>query len=155
MNLFVTSTLKLKGIWFRSYLNGLVVSPTFFNLTLNLATRSSFEPWSVPSLVFAECIEILHLGCKEYNQSDFGTDHLVMSICRVFSCAVEREWLLCPVHSLGKTLLALLHFIPYSKAKFACYSTCFLTSYFCIPVPCNEKGHFWVCVHSRKSCKSS
>ena len=30
-------------------------------------------------------------------------------------------------------------FIPYSKAKFACYSRCFLTSYFCIPVPCNVK----------------
>ena len=26
-------------------------------------------------------------------------------------------------------------FIPYSKAKFACYCRCFLTSYFCIPVP--------------------
>ena len=24
-------------------------------------------------------------GCKEHNQSDFGVDHLVMSICRVFS----------------------------------------------------------------------
>ena len=46
-------------------------------------------------------------------------------------------------HSLGKTLLvfALLH-IPYSKAKFACYSKCFLTSYFCIPVPYNEKDIF-------------
>src|SRR5574337_1024936 len=35
-------------------------------------------------------------------------------------------------------------FIPYSKAKFACYSRCFLTSYFCTPVPYNEKGIFWV-----------
>ena len=35
-------------------------------------------------------------------------------------------------------------FIPYSKAKFACYSRCFLTSYFCIPVPCNEKGHLFL-----------
>ena len=26
-------------------------------------------------------------------------------------------------------------FFPYSKAKFACYSRCFLTSYFCITVP--------------------
>ena len=33
-------------------------------------------------------------------------------------------------------------FIPYSKAKFACYSRCFLTSYFCIPVPYNEKDIF-------------
>ena len=29
----------------------------------------------------------------------------------------------------------LLCFIEYSKAKFACYPRCFLTSYFCIPVP--------------------
>ena len=35
----------------------------------------------------------------------------------------------------------------YSKAKFACYSRCFLTSYFCIPVPCNGKDIlFWVLV---------
>ena len=26
--------------------------------------------------------------CKEYNQSDFSIDHLVMSMCRVFSCIV-------------------------------------------------------------------
>ena len=49
-------------------------------------------------------------GCKEYNQSDFGVDHLVMSMCRVFSCVVGRGCLLWPVHSLGKTLaFALLH----------------------------------------------
>ena len=34
-----------KGIWFRSYLNGLVVLPTFFNFSLNLAIRRSwYEP---------------------------------------------------------------------------------------------------------------
>ena len=31
---------------------------------------------------------------KEYNQSDFGVDHLVMSICRVFSCVIGRWCLL-------------------------------------------------------------
>ena len=52
-------------------------------------------------------------GCKEYNQSHFGVDHLVMSMCRVFSCVIGRGCLLWPVCSLGKTLLAfaLLHFI--------------------------------------------
>ena len=30
-------------------------------------------------------------------------------------------------------------FILYWKAKFSCYSRCFLTSYFCIPFPYNEK----------------
>jgi len=41
-------------IW--SYLKGLVVFPTFFNFTLNLAIRSSWSgPQSAPSLVFADC----------------------------------------------------------------------------------------------------
>ena len=45
--------------------------------------------------------------------------------------------------SLGRTLLvfALLHSVL--KAKFACYSMYFLTSYFCIPVPYNEKDIFF------------
>ena len=47
---------------FKSYLNGLVVFPTFFNLSLNLAIRSSWsELQSAPGLVFADCIELLHL----------------------------------------------------------------------------------------------
>ena len=36
---------------------------------------------------------------------------------------------------LAKLYQPLSCFILYSKAKFACYSRCFLTSYFCIPVP--------------------
>ena len=65
-----------------------------------------------------------------------------MSMCRVFSCVVGRGCLLWLVRSFGKTLLALLCFILYSKAKFACYSRCFLSSYFCISVPYNEKDIF-------------
>ena len=88
--------------------------PTLFNLSLNLVTRSSWsEPQSAPGLVFADCIAFLHFGRKEYNQSYFGVGHLVMSMCRVFSCAVGRGCLLWPVLSLGKILLAfdLLHFV--------------------------------------------
>ena len=62
LNLFVTSTVYSSGIWLRSYLNGLVVFPTFFNLSLNLAIKSSWsEPQSAPGLVFADYIEFLHL----------------------------------------------------------------------------------------------
>ena len=51
------------------------------------------------------------------------------------------------MHSLGKTLLAFALLHLYSKAKFACYSRYLLTSYFCIPVPYNEKDiFFWVLV---------
>ena len=43
-------------------LNGLVVFPTFFYLSLNLAIRSSWsEPQSPPGLVFADYIELLYL----------------------------------------------------------------------------------------------
>ena len=49
-------------------------------------------------------------GCKEYNQSDFCVDHLMMSMCRVFSCVVGSRSLLWPVRSPGKILsFALLH----------------------------------------------
>ena len=44
--------------------------------------------------------------------------------------------------------------VLYSKTKFACYSRYFLTSYFCIWVPYNEKDIFWG-VSSRRSCRSS
>ena len=40
-----------------SYLNGLVVFPTFFSLSLNFAIRTSLsEPQSAPDLVFADYI---------------------------------------------------------------------------------------------------
>ena len=44
---------------------------------------------------------------------------------------------------LAKFYQPLPCFILYSKARFACYSRCFLTSCFCIPVPYNEKDIFW------------
>ena len=64
-----------------------------------------------------------------------------MFMCSVFSCVVGRGCLLWPVHSLGKTLLAfaLLHSVFQGQIC----QICFLTSYFCIPVPYNEKDIFW------------
>ena len=43
--------------------------------------------------------------------------------------------------------------ILYSKAKRVCYSRYLLTSYFCLPVPYDEKDIFFVSF--RKCCKSS
>ena len=98
-----------------SYLNGLVVFPTFFHLSLNFSIRSSWsEPQSAPGLVFADCIELLHLWLQRiYNQSDFSVEYLLMSMCKVFSCVVGRRCLLWPMCSLGKILLASarLHFV--------------------------------------------
>ena len=67
-----------------------MVFPTFLNISLNLAIRSSWsEPQSALGLVFVDCIELLHL-----NQYDFGIDHLVMSMCRVVSFVAGRGCLL-------------------------------------------------------------
>ena len=118
--------------------------PTFFNLSPNFAIRSSWsEPQSAPSLVFADCIGLLHLCCKEYYQSDFGIDYLVMSMCGLFSCDIWRGWLLWPVCSLGKTLLAfaLLRFVL--QDQICLFSRYLLTSYFCISVLYNEKNIFF------------
>ena len=71
--------------------------------------------WSTVS--FQSCFCWLYnfsiFGCKEYNQSDFSIDHLVMSMCRVGSYIVGGGCLLWPVCSLGKTVLAfaLLYFV--------------------------------------------
>ena len=47
------------------HMNGLVVFPTFFSLSLNFVIKSSWsEPQSAPSLVFADCIELFHLWLK-------------------------------------------------------------------------------------------
>ena len=94
-----------------SCLSGLVVFPTFFNLSLNLVLRSLWsEPQSGPGLVFAECIEIFHLWLQRiYNKSDFGIEQLVMSMHRVFLCgwksvfAMTRD--IWPVQQTLKNLL--------------------------------------------------
>ena len=76
-------------------MNGLVVFPTFFNLSLNLAIRSSrSEPQFTPDLVFVIVQNFCIFGCKEYSPSDFSIDRVVMSMCRVFSCIFGRGCLL-------------------------------------------------------------
>ena len=72
-----------------------------------------FSSSSLRSLLPPDGCAIVMIGSKEYDQSDFGNDHLVMSMCRVISCVVGRGCFLQPVRSLGQTLLAfaLLHFV--------------------------------------------
>ena len=60
---------------------------------------------------------------------------------------VLLEESICYDQCILLTKLLALCFILYSKAKFAYYPGCFLTSYFCIPVPYNEKNvYFWMLV---------
>ena len=75
----------------------------------------------------------------------------VLTTCTVICCGVGRGCFLRPVGSLEKTRLAfaLLHLC--STAKLAHYSRYLLTSYFCVPVPCDEKDIFFGLI-SKRSC---
>ena len=65
--------------------------------------------------------------------------------CVESSLVLLEEGVCCDQYVLlTKLYYPLPCFIPYSKAKFACYSKCFLTSDFCIPVPYNEKDIFFL-----------
>ena len=70
---------------------------TFFNLSLNLPMKSSWsELQSAPNLVFADCIQLLHLNCRNYNQSDFDIDHRWCP-CVESSLMLFEEHVLCVV----------------------------------------------------------
>ena len=60
----------------------------------------------------------LSLAAKKYNQSDFGIDHPVMSMCKVVSWVVGKGFLLWVMCSLEKTLLAnaLVHSVLQGQA---------------------------------------
>ena len=93
-----------------SYLNGLVLFPTFFHSHLNFAMRSW---WSEPQ-------SALSYFCWLYRAStSLATKNIINLIsvltiwwcpCGGLSCVVGRGCLLWPVHSLGKTLLAFAEF---------------------------------------------
>ena len=73
----------------------------------------------------------------------------VLTICRVICCDVGRGCFLQPAYSLGKTLLAFALLHLYSTAKLVHYSRYLLTSYFCIPVPYDEKDVFFGVISKR------
>ena len=81
------------------------------------------------------------------NQSDFSVDHLVMSMCRVFSCVVGRGCLLWPVCSLGKTLLAFALLRSVLQGQICLLLQVILDFLLLHSSPLWWKGHlFWVLV---------
>ena len=79
-------------------LNGLVVFSTFFNFSLNLAIRSSWsEPQSDPGLIFADCVEHLHLWLQRIWSTWFqywpsGEVHILCCWKRVFTMTSAFSW---------------------------------------------------------------
>ena len=127
-----------------SYLNDLVVFPTFFNLS---------ESYNKELMIWAT-VSTRSCFCWLYRASPSSvaktTINLILVLTIWWCPCVESSLVLfeegvCYDQCifLGKLYYSLPCFILYSKAKFACYSRCFLTSYFCTPVPYNEKDTFF------------
>ena len=114
-------------------------------------SRGSSQP---ADRTWVSCIAGRHFILWATREAHKAVDHVVMSRCRVASCVVRRGCLVWPVLSLGQTLLAfaLIHFVFQGKLSY--YSTYLLTSFFCIPIRCDEKNIFFG-VNSRRSCRSS
>ena len=117
--------------------------------------RSSWsEPQSAPSLVFADYRASPSSATKNITK--------MISVLTTWWCPcgesspVLLEDGICYEQCilLAKLCYSLPCFILYSKVKLASYSRYCLTSYFCIPVPYDEKGMFFG-VSSKMSCKSS
>ena len=128
-------------------MNCLVVFPTLFYLSLNLAIRSSWsEPQSAPGLLSADSIELVCIWLQRIQSIWF----LVLTIwwcpC-VESYVVRIGCLLWPVRSLGKTRLAfaLLHSVI--QGKICLLLQLFLDFLLLHCSPLEWRGHlFWVLV---------
>ena len=148
-----------------------MIFPYFLKFKLEFWKNTWSEPQSVPSVVFTDSVELLHLWLQRTQQIWLWLDHLVMYMCRVFSWVVEKWCLVWPVCSLDKTSLvfALLHFVLQGQTRLLFWY--FWTSYLCISTPFDEKDMFFffvcvcvcvclcvclcVCISSRRSCRSS
>ena len=110
---------------------------------------------SLLKLVFCWLQSFSIFSCKEHNQSDFGIYHLVISMCRAVSYVGGKECLLWPVCFLDKILLAfaLLHFVLQGQTCLLLQvSLDFLLLH---SSPLWWKGHLFLGVSSRRSCRSS
>ena len=68
----------------------------------------------------------------------------MMSMCGLLLCFWKRVFTLTSAFSWQNSISLCPCFILYSKAKFASYSRYLLTSYFCIPIPNDEKDVFFL-----------
>ena len=93
-------------------------------------------------------------GCKEYNQSDFGVDHLVMSMCSLPLCCWKRVFAMTSVFSWQNSIsLCPASFCtPRPNLPVTSCVSCLPTFAFQSPI---MKRTSFLGISSRRSCRSS
>ena len=119
--------------------------PYFLQFKSQFGNKEFMSHSQLPVLFLLTLQSFSIFGCKEYNQSDCGVDHLVIPCVESSLVLLEEGVCYDQCILLAKLYQLFPCFILHSKAKFACYSRCYLTSYFCIPVLYNEKDIFFGC----------
>ena len=93
--------------------------------------------------------------CKEYNQSDFGVDHLVMSMCRVLLlCCWKRVFAMISASSWENSITLCPASFCTPKANFPVTPGISCLPIFAFQPPVMKRTSF-LGVSSRRSCRSS
>ena len=94
------------------------------------------------------------LAAKNINQSDFGVDHLVMSMCGVFSCVAGRQCFMTSEFSWQNSMsLCPASFCPPRPDLPVTPGVSWLPT-FAFQSPIMKRISF-LCVSSKRSCRSS
>ena len=145
LNLFVTCTVNFKGfdLGHICWSSGFSYCPQFKYEFFN----KEFMIWATVSS--QSCFCWLYTASPSLAAGNIINLILLLTIwwCPYVESSLELEEGVCYDQCilLAKPYYPLPCFILYSKAKFACCSRYFFTSYFCILVPYNEKDIFFGC----------
>ena len=97
--------------------------------------------WQIDGEIMETVTDFIFLGSKI--AADGDCSHEIKRRLLLGRKAMTNPHSVLKSRDITSPTIALPCFIVYSKAKLACYSGHLLTSYFCIPIPCDEKDIFW------------
>ena len=112
-----------------------------------LVVMDGCDSWTIKKATHQR-IDAFELWCwRRFLRAPWNARRSNQSLLKEISpgCSLDWKRVFAMISAFSQQNYQHLPFILYAKAKFACYSRYFLTSYFCIPVPYDEKDIFFRC----------